>query len=334
MPRSQNQDTTDDGRWQIEARRLRDLFERRLPVTAFCHENPDGDSIGAAVAMALAARHHGCSVEIVAEALPDTYAVLAAGLKVTNRPTLPAGVAVVCDAATLERIGPVVLECADWLARSVIVSVDHHVTNPRFGAINLVDPEAAASCEVVIALLPELGAPLDSRMATALLAGIVRDSNGFSNEATRAATLRAAATAIDAGASLEPVFRAMLTEMPLSRMRLWGRLLVRVAHDQDRRIVHATLSEGDLAETGTSQHDAEGLAEFLLRASGVKVAVLFRDLGSATRVSVRTVGGVDAAAIVAGFGGGGHRSRAGCVADGPLGETIDALLAAARAELP
>ena len=95
----------------------------------------------------------------------------------------------------LSRIGSVVTERADWFARARIVNIDHHVSNPGYGAAVWIDPQAAATCEMVTLLLPELGVPLDAELATALMAGIVQDTHTFAHPNATAQTLRVAAAA-------------------------------------------------------------------------------------------------------------------------------------------
>jgi phosphoesterase RecJ-like protein len=316
-----------------QAAALRALLASRPPVTALCHENPDGDTIGAAAAMALAARKLGCDVELVMGAPPPAYEKLLAGLDVRPAPGLAPGVAIVCDSASLDRVGGVLRDCPDWFAASTIVNVDHHVTNDGFGSINLVDPRAAASCEVVAETLPHLGVEMDAPIASAILAGIIRDSNGFSTASTRPGTLRAAAAAVEAGADLEWIYRSAVLEMPLGAVDLWGRLLSELRRDAGGRIVWTLLRPGHLEATGTDQHDAEGVAEFLMRGGGVDIGILFRDLGDSTRVSLRTSAAVDASALATAIGGGGHARRAGSIIARPAPEAIELVLERCRAAL-
>lgn len=321
-------------RLRHEAQALADLLRPRPAVTALCHENPDGDTLGAAVAVALAARRLGCQAEVVStDGLPPAYAYLSADMSIERRPTLRPGLAIVCDAATLDRIGPVVHEDREWLASSTIVGLDHHVTNSYFGAINLVLPAAAASCEVVAEILPVLGVPMDRSIAVAILAGLIRDSQGFSSATTTARTLRAAAEAVEAGAEIEPIYRSTLLELSLAGLRLWGRLLATSRTDAGEQIVYSVLTDADLKETGADHHDAEGVAELMARTAGVKIAVLFRELTNGTRVSLRTSADVDAAQIAARFGGGGHTRRAGCTVPAPPESAIPLLLECCRANL-
>ena len=298
-------------------------------VTAVCHENPDADTIGAAVAICIMAERLGAKAEPVsADGIPPVFAFLAHVERVQRRPTLDPDLAVVCDAATLERVGRIAREEADWFARARLLNVDHHVSSNLFGDLNLVDPHAAATCEVLLRLVDELGLDLDPELATALLTGIVRDSHGFSDRSTSGDTLRATARLVEAA-------RAILSDLPYPTMALWGKMLARMGQAADGRIVYTTLTLRDLDETATEQHDADGLAEFLARAKGAEVVILLRELGPReTRVSLRTSERVDATGIAARFGGGGHARRAGCTVERHLDAAVPAVIEAATSGLP
>ncbi len=293
---------------------LRAAIDAASTVTAICHENPDADTIGGAVAIALIARRLGKRAQVVSTDRPGTsYDFMPEIAAVASAPTGAPDLAVICDAATLERVGRVATEHGAWLAEARIVNVDHHVTNTRYGSVNLVDPSAAATCQVIAELLPHLGVELDAELASALLTGIVRDSHGFSDRSTSPRTLRLAADMVAAGADLSLIHRRILGELPYPTMRLWGRMLNAIASSADGRIVYAILYPWMLAETGTQQADADGFAEFMANARDTDITILFRELSAdETRVSLRVSDAVDATRIAREFGGGGHTQRAGC----------------------
>jgi phosphoesterase RecJ-like protein len=123
------------------------------------------------------------------------------------------------------------------------------------------------------------------------------------------------------------IHRYILSELPYPTMALWGRMLAGLGQAAGGRIVHTTLTQAMLDETGTQQHDADGLAEFLARAKGADVVLLLRELGPReTRVSIRTSDAIDATTIAAAFGGGGHARRAGCTAPLPPSDALDQLV--------
>ena len=297
-------------------------------ITALCHENPDADTIGGAVAIALIARRLGKEWEIVSvDAPPPALDFLPLFDAFRQSPSLEPDVAVVCDAATLERVGRVRVVHAAWLDRARLVNVDHHVTNSRFGEVNLVDPDAAATCQVIAATLPHLGIDLDREISTALLTGIVRDSHGFSDPSTSGATLRIAAELVDAGAPSSLIHRRVLADLPYATLALWGRMLHGIGQRRSGRIIYTTLTQQMLDETGTQNHDADGLAEFIAKARNADISILMREVGPRqTRVSLRVSEAVDATRIAGVFGGGGHARRAGCTIEAPAAEAVDELL--------
>ena len=297
-------------------------------IASLCHENADADTLGAAIAIALIAERLGKPYEIICPEPPAlSYAFLPKFGEIVMEPTGLADVAVVCDAATLERIGQMASSHRDWLSRATIVNIDHHVTNLGFGTVNAVDSTAAATCQIIGELLPSLGIEADADLATALLAGIVRDSRGFADPSTSPATLRLAASLLEAGGPLAVIYRFILSEMPYNRMLLWGRLLHTLGQRQDGRIVYTALTQAMLDETGTEQSDADGMAEFMAQAQGADVTLLLRETeASSTRVSIRTSEAVDACDIARPFGGGGHVRRAGCTVQGRLSETLASIL--------
>lgn len=304
-------------------------------ITALCHENPDADTIGGAVAIALIARRLGKEWEIVSVDAPaPAFDFLPLFDAFRQAPALEPDVAVVCDAATLERVGRVAVEHAAWLDRARLVNVDHHVTNSRFGEVNVVDPGAAATCQVIAAALPHLGVELDEEIATALLTGIIRDSHGFSDPSTSGETLRIAAQLVDAGAPIALVHRRVLADLPYATMALWGRMLRGIGQRRSGRIIYTTLTQEMLDATGTQNHDADGLAEFIAKAKDADISILLREVGPRqTRVSLRVSEAVDATRIAGVFGGGGHARRAGCTIEAPAAAAVDQLLLVCEREL-
>ncbi|MBW3632759.1 MAG: bifunctional oligoribonuclease/PAP phosphatase NrnA [Chloroflexi bacterium] len=314
-----------------------DALRNARRVTAICHENPDADTIGAAIAVAIMAERLGAEVEIVSIDEPaPLFAFLPRIESIRRRPQLEPDLAVVCDAATLQRVGRIATEEAAWFTRARLLNVDHHVSSDYFGDLNLVDPYAAATCEVLARLVPELGVELDSELATPLLTGIVRDSHGFSDPSTSGGTLRLAGMLVDAGAPLAQIHRYILAEMPYPMMALWGRILGTMGQELNGRVVYATLTQQMLDETGAQQHDADGVVEFMAKAKGADVTMLLRETGSAaTRLSVRTSSAVDALTVVATFNGGGHSRRAGATMAPNLSRALlEAVDAAVRAVGP
>lgn len=304
-------------------------------ITAFCHENPDGDTLGAAIAIAMAAERLGKQAEVVSVDPPPPFlAFLPRVDRVLRTPALEPDVAVVVDAGELTRIGSVVTDRADWFAGARIVNIDHHISNPGFGVAVWIDPQAAATCELVTLLLAELGVPLDVELATALMAGLVQDTHTFAHPNTSARTLRVAAELVDAGAPLAAINRAVYADKPFSTLALWGQILAGIGQRAEGRIVFASMTRAMLAATGELPTASEGFVDLLGSTRVADITILFKEVDAAeTRVSVRTSSRADAVAITSAFGGGGHPRAAGCTIAGNLEGAREVVLSEAEHEL-
>ena len=312
-----------------------DVLRGAERISTFCHENPDSDTLGAAMAIAMAAERLGKQAEVVCVDPPPPFLAFLPGIeRVRRTPGLEPDVAVVVDAGELSRIGSVVTEQAEWFSRARLVNIDHHVSNPGYGEAVWIDPQAAATCELVTLLLAELGVPLDAPLATVLMAGIVQDTHTFAHPNATARTLRVAAELVEAGAPLAAINRAVYADKPFSTLALWGLMLAGIGQRADGRIVHAAMTAAMLASTGEQPTASEGFVDLLGSTRNADVTILFKEVGpTETRVSVRTSVRADAVAITSAFGGGGHARAAGCTVMSPLEAARDLVLAEAEREL-
>jgi phosphoesterase RecJ-like protein len=304
-------------------------------ITAICHENPDADTLGAALALRFAATRLGKAAEVVAaDGVPPFLAGLPGATDVRRAPALEPDVAVVLD-GPLSRTGAVVRDCGEWLSRARVVNIDHHVSNDgsEVGAA-YVDANAAATCEMVALLLPDLGVEIDTDIATVLAAGIVQDTHTFSHPNATPATLRVMADLVTAGAPLSALHRAIYADKPFSTLALWGRMLNGIGQRRDGRIVHARQTLAMLAETGSDPTATEGFVDLLASTKDGDVTVLFKEAEPThVRVSVRTTARADAVAITSAFGGGGHARAAGCSLDVALDDAVERVLDECEREL-
>jgi phosphoesterase RecJ-like protein len=303
-------------------------------ITAICHENPDADTLGAAIALTIAAERLGKQVEVVSGDPPPPFlAFLPRVGDVRQAPGLEPDVAVILD-GDLARTGTVATQHREWLARARIANIDHHVSNPGSGEANLIDPTAAATCEMIALLLPKLGVTPDAEIATALLAGIVQDTHTFAHPNATPRTLRVAADLVEAGADLSRINRAVYADKPFSTLALWGMMLAGIGQRCEGRIVFATMTTAMLRETGEAPTASEGFVDLLGSTRAADVTVLFKEADArTTRVSVRTTERADAVAIASAFGGGGHARAAGCTLAVPLDDAREQVLAECEREL-
>ncbi|MCV0403466.1 MAG: DHH family phosphoesterase [Chloroflexi bacterium] len=304
-------------------------------ITAICHENPDADTLGSALALRLAVERLGKQAEVVAaDPVPPTLVDLPGAADVRTLPQLEPDVAVVLD-GPLSRTGSVAAEAADWLSRARVVNIDHHISNDGEGTdASWVDADAAATCEMMALLIPELGVEIDTAIATVLTAGIVQDTHTFSHPNATPRTLRVAADLVAAGAPLSAIHRSIYADKPFGTLALWGRIMAGMAQRREGRIVHAAMTTEMLSDTGTEPVASEGFIDLLASTKTADITVLFKEVDeSHVRVSVRTSARADAVAITSAFGGGGHARAAGCSIDEPLARATELLLDECEREL-
>jgi phosphoesterase RecJ-like protein len=319
------------------------LLEARRVMTV-CHRDPEADALGSALAVALALEIRGARVNAVcADPVPAMYDFMPQieRFRTSPEPDLDPDLIVVCDCGDLQRVGRVLTDHADLFERVPIVDIDHHLSNPRFGLIDWVDPQAAATCEQVTLLLPHLGLGFDALggdIAADLMAGLVIDTANFQHPNTTPRTLRVASELLAAGAGLPMIARRIYRTKPNAQLRLFGRVLARLEASADGRVIWSVMADDDLAAAGAGPQMSEGLIDLLAQSESAEVAILFKDNGDRARISVRTRdGGVDATALTGVFGGGGHARAAGATIELPLDEARTAVLELATrlaAELP
>jgi phosphoesterase RecJ-like protein len=307
-------------------------------VLVASHENPDADTLGAAIGIAAIVEARGGQATLVcSDPVPPLYDFLVGMDRVRLDPAPDAAYdrLIVVDCGTLDRVGAVRDRHRELFERLPRVVIDHHASNDDSDGTSWVDPAAAATCELVTLLAVRLGVPLDisgGAMAAGLMAGIVMDTATFAHPNATPRTLAVSAALVEAGAPLSEISRRLYRSKPDAQLRLFGRVLDRLASEAGGRIVHSSLLAGDLDASGAIQAHSEGIIDLLAQSETAEVAILFKEQSrSATRVSVRTKpGGVDAVALTGAFGGGGHARAAGATVEAPIDEARRRVLAEAE----
>jgi phosphoesterase RecJ-like protein len=305
-------------------------------VLAVSHENPDADTLGATLGVVrLVEAAGGTADPVCTDPVPSLYDFIAGVDRFRTDPDTTAAydLLVISDCGSLERIGEVGARHAELFERLPRVIIDHHASNDAAGEADWIDPEAAATCEMVALLATRLGIGLDAdggAMAGALMAGIVMDTATFAHPNATPRTLVVSAALVEAGAPLSDISRRLYRSKPDAQLRLFGIVLGRLESADDGRIVWSSISDADIAATGAERAHSEGIIDLLSQAEAAEVTIIFKQSGKATRVSVRTKpGGVDATVLTGRFGGGGHARAAGASIEAPLEDARPPVLAEA-----
>ena len=303
------------------------------------HENPDGDALGSLLAMhnILEALGKDSVMFLTAKEfpLPVEYRFLPLE-EVFHEP--PADIAdrvvIFLDCGNIDRM-PV-----DFLqnGENMVINVDHHHDNTRFGSINLVDVEASCTAEIVYDLAGLLDVRLTPEIANALYVGVVTDTGKFMYENTDARSHRMAAGLIEAGVQVNEVYRRLYEHAPLEKLKLLARALEGITVLDDGRLSVTYISAEDYAATGASEALTEGIIDHLRTIDGAVVAAVVRDQAdggrAARKVSMRSTDGrVDVSAIARLHGGGGHRRAAGFGTDLEYEQVIEFLIGEIESQL-
>ncbi|MCY4649357.1 MAG: bifunctional oligoribonuclease/PAP phosphatase NrnA [bacterium] len=299
-----------------------------VTLGAVCHERPDGDALGSMLGFAVSARLAGLQVRVAVPPpgeLPSRYRFLAPdSLSPALISSEPPQTLVAFDCASLDRLGELA-SIAEQVENLVVV--DHHISNVGFGTVDVIDPGAAATVELVYELILELGWPIDEEVATCLLTGLVTDTGRFQYSNTTPRTHRIAARLLEAGARPEVIGQAVFEEEPFGLLAVAGAVLSRARLDTGRKVVWSVLYIEDLQAASLNGEDTELLIDLVRLPREAQVAMLIREtVGRHVRVSLRSRGQVDVGSLASDLGGGGHHNAAGFRFQGGPAEVLQAVL--------
>ena len=300
--------------------------ERFLVTT---HENPDGDALGSMLATKLALDQLGKdSVMYLAgdAPLPGEYGFMPLDGLLRRLPEdVSERVLLAVDCANESRLGPdpEVLQQVP-----LVVDIDHHHDNTRFGDVNLIDARASSTGELLRDLFEELDIELTPAIAEALYIALVTDTGRFQYTNTTPKSLRLAAELVEAGADLHRIFQGVYESVQFAKLKLLARALERAQVYEGGRLVVSYLLRNDFSEVGAAEPYSAGIIDYLRAVEGAEMAVLIREppraAGPLRRVSLRASHDeLDVSAIARKSNGGGHRQAAGFSSEASIDEITD-----------
>jgi bifunctional oligoribonuclease and PAP phosphatase NrnA len=302
------------------------------PVVALaCHVSPDGDALGSMLALHHSLRAAG---RTSIASFPTPFIVAPHYRELPGLDTLaPPGdfpakpdVMVTFDCGSMARLGD--LEPAAEAARELIV-LDHHVSNDRYGSVNVIDPDAAATGVVVRRLMEELDLPMAHEAAVCLYAALVCDTGRFQYATTTPQVFDLARELVGYDVPVERLSRALFEEHRFAYLQLVAEVLGRAELCVDQRFVWTAVTVDDLERHGVTIDEAEGLIDLVRRTAEAEVScVVKEEPGGTVRVSLRSLGDVDVCRIAEREGGGGHRFAAGFTSSDSIPEVISRIKAA------
>lgn len=311
-------------------KRIIDQLQKSHTILLASHSSPDGDAIGSLLAAGLALKAMGKDARMFNESpIPAVYRFLPwiNAIQQTIDMDIHYDTAVILDCGVIHRVGT----AAQHIRKMpMIINVDHHVTNTRFGHLQLIDTRACATAEIVYRLIEEMPVAMDSAMATAIYTGILTDTGSFRFSNTNRAAFAICSQMIEHGANPYEVAQNVFGHYSLGRIKLLNMALDSLELSDNGMLSIMTLTQCMLEETHTQTHDIDGFINYARNIEEVKVAALIHELRCDANahkgdrndyhVSLRSDGAVDVAHIAANYGGGGHASAAGFTVNTTLAE--------------
>ncbi len=296
------------------------IIEEIRKHKTFCivgHVRPDGDCIGSEVALAYALRDQGKTVTCWNEdPVPEKLKFLDPD-KIMQRPKRGEefDCVIATDCASFERLG----KCCDGVQkRKVLINIDHHPSNTRYGDINWVSAKEASTGELIYKLLKSASWSITPQIADCLFTAVSTDTGSFQYPTTKPLTYQTAGELVKRGADLAKICDEVYQSHPLSRVRLLKHLYSKFRLTNNNQIAYLWLKKRDFARAGADTEESEGLIDHIRDIKPVEVACVFEELEpQLTRLSLRSKNGkVNVSEIAMSFGGGGHKAAAGARIEG------------------
>jgi len=294
---------------------IKSRIETAQSILVASHIRPDGDAVGSLLGLGLALKNAGKNVcMVLADGVPSNLNFLPGSEYVQKKPVGDFDLFIVLDVSDINRIG----FCVNNFDHPSI-NIDHHLTNGLFADINLIDPLAVSTTEILAVNMPHWGLEIKPHVAEDLLAGMITDTIGFRTNNMKSSTLRLAADLVEHGANLPDLYHKLLNQKSFETLRFWGYGLSRVKKCDE--IVWTALSLEDRKSAGYPGRDDADLINVLSNVKEASVYIIFVEQpGGKIKISWRSTPDFDVSKIAMQYGGGGHPAAAGAEVNGKLNE--------------
>lgn len=288
------------------------------------HEKPDGDALGSVFAMARYLGKLKKDFQIFLNGnngFSDT-AFLQHIIPVEEIDYKNIDLIIVLDSGDLSRTG--LSDALDnWGGKVKMINIDHHISNDYFGDINLVNPKASSTTQIIMKMLEYFNFNIDKRLAKALLLGILTDTDNFSNKGTTPEAFKAAAKLLKKGANISKINFGKRGKK-VDALKIWGNSFKRLKKNDKYGAIYTLITKEELkmAEEEGFSENVEDLVNFFNNLKDSRFALVLKEQEDDIKVSLRTThDDVDVARLASFFGGGGHKKAAGFSIKGKIKKT-------------
>lgn len=292
------------------------------------HAIPDGDCVGSLLGLFMGLKILGKNVQMfLQDKVPPIYHYLSCVEQIRSSLQSPdaASNIIYLDCSDEERVGEELQKIlqGDFCK----INIDHHQTNDFFANYNYVDPQAAATAEIIFELLIQMEVEISPDIADALYAGIIMDTGRFMNSNTTSHSMKVAAALLGKGADIDMARINLFEAKSLKEIFLIRQALQSINISEDGKIAWMALAYDDVKAIGAVDLHPEGIINYARMINGVEVAVLFRETRPGTiKIGFRSKSQVDVSLLAEKIGGGGHKAAAGASLEGRLDEIKDIVI--------
>ncbi len=312
-----------------------EIIRRHQKFLVASHHNPDADALASSLSMAMFLKAQGKQVQVFNEDECPQWLKFLPGTATLKRPgdikKLDYDAAIVLDCGDLQRTGGV----QQFIQKDKpLINIDHHVTNDRFGTLNVINPKASSTCEMMFDFLEVARHPLNKNLAILIYSGLMTDTGSFRFENTTSHSHAVAAKLMTFKFSAAEMYDRLYAGIPARDMKLFTDVLHKAQLLDGNRVFCMALSKKAVDQFSKSFDLRENLLTFLRSVEGIEVVVILTELGpKEVRVSLRSQNDFDAAAMAQQFDGGGHKKAAGCKIYEPLAQAQKTICAAIHKKL-
>lgn len=305
--------------------KIREIISQHQNIVLCGHTNPDGDAIGACLALAASLHKGGKTVQVLLEPYGKKYDMI------PNRELI-----VTKDALNKVELF-IALDCGDigrlqgmedvFQGAKHTVNIDHHVSNSYFGEYNYVEEEASSTSEIVFKLLKGCF-PMDGEIALALYAGLIYDTGGFRHTSTTPFTMQAAGELMAYDIPFTKIYNAFFDSRNFSEMKIMGRAFDKAELCFDDKVIYSCITMKDIEDCKGSNKELDAIINYLKGVNDTKIACfLYEKNALDVKASFRGNDGYDVCALAQKFGGGGHVKAAGCTIAAPIAKAKEMIFA-------
>lgn len=320
----------------IIAKKIQYRLQNARGVLIAIHKNPDGDAAGSGLAMV----NYLQSINVPAKVfcgtgVPQSLSFLPGVEQITSeldyeKENFDTLICLDSGDPTYAQVQEIIEKYSPF-----IINIDHHQTNSGFGDLNLLDFEAASTTSIIYWFFKWNNIRINKSGATALLTGLITDTDNFTNSATTTTALMIASELVRLGANLNSINFKTVKNKTVDTLKLWGRALSRLSKHAEIDLAHTYLTQQDFVDCNVNEETSEGISNFLNNLDGAKIALILKETKDGKiKGSLRTTAeDVDVAKIAQALGGGGHKKAAGFTADGTTEQILEKIAQIYKANL-